>query len=439
MTRITALCAMTLAAALISSVQATRPGPMLRGGTLIIVSSRSGLNQLLQGVSEGRPSVRSGGFWDPAKDEAAFNRAEDELLGRAIESSSLFGRPSWFDQQPDMNFELFGPVPKYYVHHKGCGHSRAARAAQAANGDVLAKRMASERFGAEGLLAAMMAIAEVENQRAQNKLAMFGEQQGRSVRAEPQVKMTFDRALEAEFRGEGRAARAAERPFFGSADVLNAQWSGGDSKVAAKDPQAAPKWRARDFVARPAVHPVMELEVMQAQVPTLVGCEHLHAFPDLQHACRRGRGQALLGRGPRRDGPERPSMSWDLYNEDGQLNSGVLVFVLLSIACVAVWARLVAMWLCCALRGSPSPYGERRRCQRQRMRCELRRLRALLVGGPADPASSDGLSAPLLNPLAQEGLIARSYKVEEAASEAAKAPAVNYVTLQYQPLNSEAP
>lgn len=51
--------------------------------------------------------------------------------------------------------------------------------------------------------------------------------------------------------------------------------------------------------------------------------------------------------------------------------------------------------------------GERRRCQRQRMRCELRRLRALLVGGPADPASSDGLSAPLLNPLAQEGLIAR--------------------------------
>lgn len=60
-----------------------------------------------------------------------------------------------------MNFELFGPVPKYYVHHKGCGHSRAARAAQAANGDVLAKRMASERFGAEGLLAAMMAIAEV--------------------------------------------------------------------------------------------------------------------------------------------------------------------------------------------------------------------------------------------------------------------------------------
>lgn len=39
-----------------------------------------------------------------------------------------------------------------------------------------------------------------------------------------------------------------------------------------------------------------------------------------------------------------------------QLNSGVLVFVLLSIACVAVWARLVAMWLCCALRGSPSPY-----------------------------------------------------------------------------------
>lgn len=75
--------------------QATRPGPMLRGGTLIIVSSRSGLNQLLQGVSEGRPSVRSGGFWDPAKDEAAFNRAEDELLGRAIESSSLFGRPSW--------------------------------------------------------------------------------------------------------------------------------------------------------------------------------------------------------------------------------------------------------------------------------------------------------------------------------------------------------
>lgn len=97
---------------------------------------------------------------------------------------------------------------------------------------------------------------QVENQRAQNKLAMFGEQQGRSVRAEPQVKMTFDRALEAEFRGEGRAARAAERPFFGSADVLNAQWSGGDSKVAAKDPQAAPKWRARDFVARPAVHPV---------------------------------------------------------------------------------------------------------------------------------------------------------------------------------------
>lgn len=39
-----------------------------------------------------------------------------------------------------------------------------------------------------------------------------------------------------------------------------------------------------------------------------------------------------------------------------QLNSGVLVFVLLSIACVAVWARLVAMWLCCALRGSPSLY-----------------------------------------------------------------------------------
>ncbi len=68
-----------------------------------------------------------------------------------------------FGQQPDMTFELFGPASNHHAHHQGCRHARAA-AAEAAGmhgANLMAKHMASARFGSDGMLAAMLAIAQV--------------------------------------------------------------------------------------------------------------------------------------------------------------------------------------------------------------------------------------------------------------------------------------
>ena len=62
-----------------------------------------------------------------------------------------------------MTFELFGPASKHRAHHQGCRHARAAAAEAAGKqgADLMAKHMASARFGSDGMLAAMLAIAQV--------------------------------------------------------------------------------------------------------------------------------------------------------------------------------------------------------------------------------------------------------------------------------------
>lgn len=81
-----------------------------------------------------------------------------------------------------------------------------------------------------------------------------------------------------------------------------------------------------------------------------------------------------------------------------QLNGGVLIFLLLCIACAAVWLRLLLLWCtfrttsCCRGGGA---FGRRRRCRR--------------FGPTAALATHDdikeGLEAPLLNPLQHEAPI----------------------------------
>lgn len=62
-----------------------------------------------------------------------------------------------------MTFELFGPASKHHAHHHGCRHARAAVAEAAGKhgANLMAKHMASARFGSDGMLAAMLAIAQV--------------------------------------------------------------------------------------------------------------------------------------------------------------------------------------------------------------------------------------------------------------------------------------
>lgn len=39
------------------------------------------------------------------------------------------------------------------------------------------------------------------------------------------------------------------------------------------------------------------------------------------------------------------SIDWSLYDEDGNLNTGLVCFVVLSAACLGVWAAGIASWL----------------------------------------------------------------------------------------------
>ena len=67
---------------------------MLRGGTIIVVSSR--LDPVLGRSGDRRAASSQDGFLGYAQGQPASTKFEDDLLGRATESSSLFGQPSWW-------------------------------------------------------------------------------------------------------------------------------------------------------------------------------------------------------------------------------------------------------------------------------------------------------------------------------------------------------
>lgn len=88
-----------------------------------------------------------------------------------------------------------------------------------------------------------------------------------------------------------------------------------------------------------------------------------------------------------------------------QLNGGVLVFLLLCIACVAVWSRLLVLWCTfraashCAASGAFSR--RRRRFARRFGPAAAAHMTAAAAQQQSDDIK-EGLEAPLLNPLRHE-------------------------------------
>jgi len=80
----------------------------------------------------------------------------------------------------------------------------------------------------------------------------------------------------------------------------------------------------------------------------------------------------------------------------------VLIFLLLCIACAAVWSRLLLLW--CTFRTASGcrgggAFGRRRRC------CRFGRAAALAIHDDI----KEGLEAPLLNPLHHEAPITSAF------------------------------
>lgn len=172
------------------------------------------------------------------------------------------------------------------------------------------------------------------------------------------------------------------------------------------------------------------------------------AFSSFRGQASFGSGEQLFGsweaRASEGAAPSRLDQlpSWESFDSEGQASQGLVLFVLLCVACVVVWLRLAV--LACAVRRAST------KCPRARHgRCRL----AARHGKGAD------LEEPLLEPLAPEaaslGILSNAlytaprgkhhaplgfhpYEVEVAADHAdPSAPHSSVVTIQYVPLQSE--
>jgi hypothetical protein len=433
-------------------VQATRPGPMLHGGTIIM------LRRPRHGVMMHPSQLGPGSVFDAA------------TLDRIFDGSSIFGPSTRMFEQQSPLASMFGEP------RRPC--SLGERRPQ--DQEAMMRHMAAARFG-PSLLSSLLAAAEADRDgvaeavyaadpkhkaAAQQPRRLGGVSGAREpghhsssvawerfsipavavrtfggpggaetiegLQQRHGVSVTIDAGQSTmAISGEPRAVDAAEADIMplirglaapGSAEVAHRMLpatAASDSQPAAT--AAGATWRFRDFVSRVGGGAAAGDSMQRAQFEGAAAREQPVRLPHMWFS-------SYADGGPRTARPhlaQLPALSWDVFETDGQLNGGVLVFLLLCICCAAVWSRLLVLW--CTFRAGGAVGRRRRLCRR------FGPAAAVAFDGVA---IKDGLEAPLLNPLHHEAPITgEPYRVEVATTYAA--PADSFVTLQYVPLKGE--